>query len=204
MESKLYEQINERVEKLLRQYQEYQKEEKERQIKVKEQMQQATKIAVSQGFTKRMSTADVLNNGREYPEIERLGEEIKKHEQRKKEIGESMFFDDPLTWMMYKFQAYQGTKESITTLEDIRNHCKKQGYICTKRFIFINRCLKERGLPSLLEDAPWKPKDTLDTIYSRPEYQAISEDEEVLRQWRIYEYYTENGCVAKWENYESE
>ena len=67
------------------------------------------------------------------------------------QLSDTMTFDTPLVWVMYKFEAYQDEAQPIRTMHDFRLHCSKPGYICTKRFIFLNAHLCSNGQCSLID-----------------------------------------------------
>ena len=64
------------------------------------------------------------------------------------QVSSDMKFQNPLIWVMYKFQAYQGTPKAVTTVNDLLTHDdaqrKQQGIptICDRRLSYINRWLQ--------------------------------------------------------------
>lgn len=121
--------------------------------------------------------------------------------QELQKIADDMTFATPIIWMLYKYEAYQHEAQPIRTMHDFRLHCSKEGYICTKRFRFLNEQLKKaEGVP--LTDIAYYPDDMIvaEVAGSRPLHTLV-ESASFTELWRKYEYYTANGRVAKWENY---
>jgi hypothetical protein len=134
-------------------------------------------------------------------EIKEIGVQITDLEERLQSISDEMTFASPIVWVMYKFQAYAGTSQAIVDMEDFRGHCQPDGYICTKRYLFVkNYLLKNMSLD--LDDTSQYP-DTLklDQLYLREEFFALVTDKDFMSSWNTYEYHRVNGKVAKWENY---
>lgn len=123
--------------------------------------------------------------------------------QELKNISDSMTFENPIVWIMYKYLAYQGTSDAISTMVDFLNHCSKPGYICTKRFNFLNDYLKiNRGID--LKDKRRFPDDiVLPELYESSLIVEVTEDEKFISDWHKHEYFKENGRIAKWEDYAS-
>lgn len=112
-------------------------------------------------------------------------------------ISESMTFASPLIWMMYKFEAYQGEAQPILTMHDFRLHCSKPGYICTKRFEFVNAELARRQLASLSDSKSYPDDMLLSGVYKS--LQPLIADDMFMGTWNECEYYKIGGRVAKWE-----
>lgn len=113
-------------------------------------------------------------------------------------ISDTMTYASPSIWMLYKYEAYAGEPQSIRTLADFRQHCSKPGYICTKRFDFLNAALVQRGaLP--LTDATAFP-DTMSLADALPAVDEVENDDLFMRAWHSHEYYRDGDRVAKWEN----
>ena len=110
-----------------------------------------------------------------------------------------MTFDTPLVWVMYKFEAYQDEAQPIQTMHDFRLHCSKPGYICTKRFTFLNTHLCNNGQCPLADDERYPDKMLLSEIF--PLLGEIERDEVFVSIWRAHEYYQEDGIVKKWQDY---
>lgn len=136
-----------------------------------------------------------LKNG----DIKQVKAELDGLRQNQQRLSDAMTFDTPLIWVMYKFEAYKDEAQPIRTMHDFRLHCSKPGYICTKRFRFLNAylCSKEQNL---LTDNQTYPDDMLlDNIF--PLLDEIEQDAEFLAEWRAHEYYQEDGAAKKWQNY---
>jgi hypothetical protein len=116
-------------------------------------------------------------------------------------VSDAMTFASPLIWMMYKLEAYANEAQPIRTMQDFRQHCSKPGYICTKRFVFLDTILAQRQLP-LLSDKVSYPDDALASA-AYDTASLLSLDDDFMRQWNNYEYHHLDGRVAKWENFPS-
>ena len=95
------------------------------------------KIAAAE---RRLALAKLKNSDVEQIRIEL--DDLRRDQQR---LSDGMTFDTPLVWVMYKFEAYKDEAQPIRTMHDFRLHCSKPGYICTKRFIFLNAHLCSNG-----------------------------------------------------------
>lgn len=121
--------------------------------------------------------------------------------QELQKIADDMTFANPIIWMLYKYEAYQHEAQPIRTMHDFRLHCSKEGYICTKRFRFLNKQLKKvESVP--LTDIAYYPDDMIvaEVAGSWPLH-TLMESASFSELWWKYEYYTADGRVAKWENY---
>lgn len=115
------------------------------------------------------------------------------------QLSDAMTFDTPLIWVMYKFEAYQDEAQPIKTMHDFRLHCSKPGYICTKRFMFLNAHLCSNGQRPLTDSEQYPDEMLLSEIFSL--LGEIGQDEVFLSSWRAHEYYQEDGAIKKWQNY---
>lgn len=115
------------------------------------------------------------------------------------QLSDTMTFDTPLIWVMYKFEAYKDEAQPIRTMHDFRLHCSKPGYICTKRFIFLNAHLCSNGQRPLIDSEKYPDEMLLSEIF--PLLREIGQDEVFLSSWRAHEYYQEDGAIRKWQNY---
>lgn len=182
-----------KVEHLLRQYHEYLAASQAiDQLKDKQM-----KVAIELGAVKGVSFSTVLQ---QCPaEIAAINRDLEIAEQDLRRISDEMTFANPVVWMMYKFKAYAGTSQAITDMADFRKHCSKPGYICTKRYKFLNQQLQQRGVD--LDDLSAYPDDmSLEKAYKIPAILALAQNEDFMTQWNRYEYHLDNGRVAKWEN----
>ncbi|MCH8518983.1 hypothetical protein LAT59_04450 [Candidatus Gracilibacteria bacterium] len=123
-------------------------------------------------------------------------------------LGDAMKFDNPFIWIGYKKAAYEGTENEIPTLGAFRDHCAIDNpdsrYICKKRFLFLNRILKERyGVDFSQDSDTLHAEISLGEILALPEIEALSRDETFMKEWLGYEYFERGGKTMKWENYHS-
>lgn len=114
-------------------------------------------------------------------------------------LSDDMTFSSPTLWMRYKFEAYVGETQPIRTMHDFRLHCAKPGYICTKRFHFVNAALSARAAATLGDTAVFP--DDMSLIDACAAVSVLEADAECMAAWKAYEYYRDNGRVAKWETY---
>lgn len=114
-------------------------------------------------------------------------------------VSDAMTFPSPIVWMMYKFEAYADESQSIRTMQDFRTHCSKPGYICTKRFNFVNAELAKRSEKPLSAVDAYGDELLLSEVYAA--VRVLESDDVYMRQWNEYEYWQVDGRVAKWENY---
>lgn len=113
-------------------------------------------------------------------------------------ISDTMTYAFPSIWILYKYEAYADESQSIRTLADFRQHCSKPGYICTKRFDFLNAALVQRGAVSLTDIAAFPDAMSLNEVL--PAIHDIEADEMFMQAWQSHEYYRDGDRVAKWEN----
>ena len=149
------------------------------------------KIAATE---RRLALAKLKNSGVEQIRIEL---DDLRHEQQ--QLSDDMTFDTPLVWAMYKFEAYQDEAQPIRTMHDFRLHCSKPGYICTKRFIFLNAHLCSNGQRPLMDRKQYPDEMLLSEIF--PLLSEIERDKNFLSNWRAHEYYQEDGAAKKWQDY---
>jgi hypothetical protein len=116
-------------------------------------------------------------------------------------LSDAMTFALPSIWIGYKARAYRDEPQALTTLADLRLHCAKPGYICTKRFQFLNAALRGSGLTAL-DDEQLSPTLLLESAEIQDVLSRIEQDAEFVRRWQEYEYYTVDWRVAKWEGFE--
>lgn len=117
------------------------------------------------------------------------------------QLSDAMTFPDPLLWIQYKYYAYQDEAQPITTMHDFRIHCSKPGYICTKRFEFLNRSLINYGCSDLNSNQAYDDMLELSQLFKNKSLNRLLEDELFMNEWKSYEYYKEEGRVAKWQNF---
>ena len=81
-----------------------------------------------------------------------------------------------------------------------REHCSKPGYICTKRFRFLNERLRALGFAGLDDEAVWLGDEDLMLVIESPGIAAVMADLSSYAQWCAHEYYEHHGASAKWED----
>lgn len=113
-------------------------------------------------------------------------------------ISDTMTYASPSIWILYKYEAYADEPQSIRTMQDFRQHCSKPGYICTKRFDFLNAALVQRGAVPLTDVTAFP--DTTPLVDALPAVDTVESDDLFMRAWHNHEYYREGDRVAKWEN----
>lgn len=116
-------------------------------------------------------------------------------------VSDSMTFSDPLVWIQYKYYAYQDDAQPITTLHDFRIHCSKPGYICTKRFAFVNDALTKHGYPDLKNEKSYDDTLELSQLFNNDSLNQLIENDAFMNEWKQYEYHEIDGRVAKWQNF---
>ena len=151
----------------------------------------AAKITAAE---RRLALAKLKNSSGEQIRIEL---DDLRHSQQ--QLSDGMTFDTPLVWVMYKFEAYQDETQPIRTMHDFRLHCSKPGYICTKRFIFLNAHLCSNGQRPLTDSKKYPDEMLLSEIF--PLLGEIEQDEVFLSNWRAHEYYQEDDVIKKWQDY---
>ena len=149
------------------------------------------KIAAAE---RRLALAKLKNS-----DVEQIRIELDDLRHEQQQLSDDMTFDTPLVWVMYKFEAYQDEAQPIKTMHDFRLHCSKPGYICTKRFIFLNAHLCSNGQHLLTDSKKYPDEMLLSEIF--PLLSKIEQDEAFLSSWRAHEYYQEDGAIKKWQNY---
>lgn len=122
-----------------------------------------------------------------------LKTKIKLLERLQSRISDEMSFKDPIIWIEYKYYAYKGTSKSINTLLDLYQHCLPKDYICTKRFNYLNKFIDTKKFKGGINLLDFLKKKCI---------KKIVENEKFMEGWQKYEYYINNGRIAKWENYE--
>ena len=132
------------------------------------------------------------------PELERQYNQLKSNLQT---LSDTMTFANPIIWMMYKFEAYKDEAQPIRTMHDLRIHCSKEGYICTKRFNFLNEQLIQRSHDSLNNERSYNDDIQLDQVFTRKDMLEITSNQDFMNLWETYEYYQVDTQPAKWLNY---
>jgi len=135
----------------------------------------------------------------ENSDVEQIRIELDDLRYSQQQLSDDMTFDTPLVWVMYKFEAYQDEAQPIQTMHDFRLHCSKPGYICTKRFIFLNAHLCSNGQRPLADSEQYPDEMLLSEIF--PLLGEIEQDKAFLSSWRAHEYCQEDSAIKKWQNY---
>lgn len=122
-------------------------------------------------------------------------------------LGDDMTYPDPLTWIKYKHEAYQGSEGAISTVGDFLAHCTKSPtYICGKRLAFLQEYWhKTFGKPLLGENGHFTNEKDLTAVMGEPQLFDVVRSPDFIQQWHRYEYYGEmrKGAwrVAKWQSF---
>ena len=153
-----------------------------------------TLVAKIAAAERHLALAKLKNSG-----VKQIQIELDDLQHSQQQLSDDMTFDTPLVWVMYKFEAYQDEAQPIRTMHDFRLHCSKPGYICTKRFIFINAHLCSNGQRPLTDSKKYPDEMLLSEIF--PLLSEIERDKNFLSNWRAHEYYQEDGAIKKWQNY---
>jgi hypothetical protein len=193
IDEKLQNNVDLGVAHLLAQYQNYLTASKKIDGLKSDQMKAAIEIGARDG----LPFSTVLKN--QPADIKAFTSSIELAETELQRLSDEMTFANPVVWMMYKHQAYLGTSQAILDMEDFRKHCSKPGYICTKRYDFLNTHLQTIGYN--LDDVGRYPDTTkFPDVYSQPFLMALINDAQFMAQWNEHEFHTSDGKVAKWEN----
>lgn len=118
----------------------------------------------------------------------------------KSSIGDAMFYDDPVIWMLYKALAYQGTASAVTTLGDLRRHAADEQDICGRRFKFLLTAMWD-VLGIDLHDMDVYPNNmSLMKLADSQVFSDVVSCNEIMKEWRRQEYYCDaSGRVEKWQ-----
>ncbi len=184
------------VEKLLIAYREYRSVQAHIEELKKEQL--AAAVDLSKRHGEKISA--ILSKRESYPALQVLGGRQIEEEAHMQAISDVMTFADPIVWMMYKYKAYLETPGAICTVKDLKKHCIKDDYICTKRFMFLNEHLKRNSGIDLTDVNRFPDDMLLPELYGQEFVIALVENKEFLHLWETHEYYKEGERVAKWEN----
>ena len=122
-------------------------------------------------------------------------------EAEKDRIGDSMTYADPVVWMMYKHKAYFGSDHEIETVGALREHCDDHGGICSKRFDFLARTLKNSYGKNILDKKQFADDMSIEDFYGSDMLNDIVSNGDFMRTWESHEFYKKNDEVAKWQNY---
>jgi hypothetical protein len=118
----------------------------------------------------------------------------------KQRIGNTMFFADPIVWIRYKHDAYQGTQNALTTWGDLVDHSLSHDGICGKRLHWLQREVANRGI-DIFSSAVIPRETPLYEVALHPEIVAIADSPVLMQTWNEHEYYQERGVPKKWARY---
>ena len=124
--------------------------------------------------------------------------------QELQQLSDEMTFDSPYTWIQYKYEAYKAEAQPILTMHDLRVHCSKPDYICTKRYTFLNSELDKLGRSSLRDTKAYPDELSLQELLASELMEKLMENSELLEKWQAHEFYKQSGRVAKWEDFSPE
>lgn len=119
-------------------------------------------------------------------------------------LSDRMKFQNPLIWMMYKYEAYkdnpegvEGVTSPILTLAALREHAKKDG-MCGKRYNYINAALRQKNQGEDLNDDAFVAADTnLADVIKDQRFVNLALDPAFMAEWVK----NENDEDGKWGNY---
>lgn len=121
--------------------------------------------------------------------------------ERLRQLADRMTFDSPLIWIAYKYRAYRDEAQPILTMHDLRQHCGVADAICGRRFAFLDEQLVTRGHASLADPYAYPDELPLDEVLRSEAIAAVTCDPEFAAEWVRHEHHTDDGRVAKWEDY---
>ena len=130
-----------------------------------------------------------------------LEQEFQKKTDALQTLSNEMTFANPVVWIMYKRLAYEDEPQPIKTYHDFRLHCAKPGYICTNRYIFLNRYLASSGLPELSDHSAYPDEKDVREILEDNAFINAIKNTDFQTQWDAHEYHKIDNRVAKWENF---
>lgn len=162
-----------------------------------QRMAEAAKISKEQNIPLR----DVLANQSSYPAFATFTTKEEKLKAEQQVLWDSMFYANPIIWIMYKYQAYQGGNNEISTVHDLKKHCEPADYICTKRFHFLNTYLVSKQKTPLTDTVQYPDDMRLPLLYESAAILNLVNDKAFMKTWSEHEFYSPEGKVAKWENY---
>ena len=111
--------------------------------------------------------------------------EYNRESKKLQKLSDDMTFDSPATWIGYKLEAYRQESQPILNMHDLRVHCSTPGYICTKRFIFLNRQLDAMNLPNLTDSTAFPDEMPLKKVLTTPQIKAVDSDENFMENGMI-------------------
>lgn len=111
------------------------------------------------------------------------------------DIGDAMKFQNPLIWLMYKYEAYRNEPgKALSTVADLVAHCQVDG-ICHKRFDAINTYLR-RTIGKDITDEKLQ-NVSLGDLAHNPDYIQMCLHLPFQKKWSKHE----NDPAGKWCTY---
>lgn len=124
---------------------------------------------------------------------------VSRLESEKKVLWDSMKYQNPYVWLQYKLQAYKDSPKAIITIWDLKKHCEEPTYICHKRLQFLSNILLTQYNIDIFDES-LEDLDIQEVIWFS-QLMEISQNENHMQNWSLYEFYSINGETAKWENF---
>jgi hypothetical protein len=145
--------------------------------------------------------SEIALSKQEFPAISELTHKERALSERLQHISDEMTFANPVVWLMYKHTAYLGTPGAIQAWRDMKKHCSKPGYICTKRFQHMTSYIMHTQATNL-EDIGRFPDDLLmSDFYQSDLITELVADKNFMEGWSTHEFHHDGLRVAKWENF---
>ncbi|MDP3771281.1 MAG: hypothetical protein Q8R16_03200 [bacterium] len=180
------------VERLLTQYREYLDAMRAIEQQRSKKLAHVAEISRQHG----MSIQDVLAQDDAYETLRDDARIIRLLERDRDQIADAMTFANPLIWIMYKDRAYRGTSQAIRDWAAFKLHCAPEGYICGKRFRFLERHLQDtRSIAFATAFADHMP---LAEVCTQPLIIGLLDDRGCMETWEQQEYHRTDGAVTKW------
>lgn len=116
-------------------------------------------------------------------------------------IGDAMFYDDPIIWILYKNLAYVGTAGAVLTLGGLRHHAADEQDICGRRWrYFVRQAKLETGI-DFTDEGAFPDQMSLIDFANTESVRRVCDAKAFMEGWRAAEYFKDaTGRVAKWEN----
>lgn len=119
---------------------------------------------------------------------------------KRDELSDAMTFDTPRIWIEYKFRAYKDESQPIATMHDLRLHCNKPDYICTKRYRFLNEELIAQFKPPLSDRFVYPDAMNINKLLTLSILDNLKKSSYI--EWRNHEYNRDSKKVMKWMMYQ--
>ena len=181
------------VERLLAQYREYLALVQTIEQARSQKLAHVAEISTAQGIP----IGDILAHEDTHDALRDDARVIHLLEQDRDQLSDDMTFANPLIWIMYKDRAYRGTSQEIRDWEAFKRHCAPDGYICGKRFRFLEQHLQRTRGIALASAFP--DRMPLRDICGQPLVMGLLDDRGCMTTWTHQEYLRSDGLVDKWE-----